>query len=313
LTPRISVIICAYTHRRWALLKRSVESVLAQSSPAHEVIVVADHDDRVLELAQAAFPQLGVVASTERPGLTGARNTGVRHSAGDVVAFLDDDAWADPSWLSRLAGAFANPLVIGVGGAVEPEWPDAPPEWLPREFYWVVGCSYRGLPRASAPIRNPIGANMALRREAIERVGGFADGIGRVGAVPLGCEETELAIRARQQDPSAIVLYLPDARVSHSVPTERTTWSYYRERCWSEGLSKAVLTRELGISDGLASERSYATRTLGQGILRGLRDCVHGDPAGLLRAGAIVAGLAITTAGYVRGSLGAPRDRKALA
>jgi glycosyltransferase involved in cell wall biosynthesis len=303
--PRISVVICGYTHLRWALLERAVQSVLTQSAPPDEVLVVADHDEQLLELVRAAFPQLGIIASEERPGLSGARNSGLRHSSGDVVAFLDDDAQADPNWLARLEDAFADPLVIGVGGRVEPEWADGPPDWLPGEFYWVVGCSYRGLPSASAPVRNPIGANMAFRRDAVEGVGGFADGIGRVGATPLGCEETELAIRLRQHNPGAVVLYLPDACVRHRVPRERTTWGYYRARCWSEGLSKAVVTRAVGVSDGLASERSYVARTLRQGVLRGLRDATHGDRAGLLRAGAIAAGLTLTTAGYVRGRFSA--------
>ena len=54
---------------------------------------------------------------------------------------------------------------------------------------------------------------MAFRRAAVERVGGFIPGIGRVGVTPLGCEETELAIRLRQDDPRAVVLYVPGARV----------------------------------------------------------------------------------------------------
>jgi hypothetical protein len=144
---------------------------------------------------------------------------------------------------------------------------------------------------------------MAFRRRAIERTGGFSAALGRSGGTPLGCEETELAIRVRRQNPGAVVLHLPGARVRHRVPADRATWAYYRSRCWSEGLSKAAVTREVGMGDGLRSERVYVLRTLRRGVLGGLRDALRGDRNGLLRSGAIVAGLVITTAGYARGRI----------
>ena len=62
----------------------------------------------------------------------------------------------------------------------------------PREFNWVVGCTHRGMPSTTAPVRNLIGCNMSFRREVFSRIGGFRDQIGRVGARPSGCDETEL-------------------------------------------------------------------------------------------------------------------------
>src|SRR5439155_54307 len=75
------------------------------------------------------------------------------------------------------------------------------PTWHPPEFGWVVGCSYRGLPVEPAPVRNLIGCNMSMRRELFDAVGGFTHGIGRIGTIPLGCEETEWCIRVRQRFP----------------------------------------------------------------------------------------------------------------
>jgi GT2 family glycosyltransferase len=299
----ISVVICSFTEARWLLLSRAVESALTQSQPPEQVIVVVDHDPALLERARTAFGRVEVIASDESPGLSGARNAGVWRSTGEVVAFLDDDAEADPDWLVGMRHAFGQPHVVGVGGFVEPDWTGTAPSWLPREFHWVVGCSYQGLPVTVQPIRNPIGANMAFRRRAIERAGGFNAALGRIGSVPLGCEETELAIRVCRRTPGAVVLHVPEARVRHTVPAERTTWGYYRSRCWSEGLSKAAVTRDVGMGAGLQSERRYVVRTLRQGVLRGVRDACRGDGTGLLRAGAIVAGLIITTVGYARGRL----------
>ena len=94
---------------------------------------------------------------------------------------------------------------------------------------------------------------------------------------------------------------VPEARVRHLVPEGRTTWRYFRSRCWSEGLSKAVMTGRVGSDDGLASERAYVTKTLPSGVAHGVADALRGRPEGLRRAGAIVAGLGLTAAGYARG------------
>ena len=174
---------------------------------------------------------------------------------------------------------------------------------MPPEFYWTIGCSYRGLPTQTAPIRNPIGANMSFRRAVFDRIEGFVDGIGRVGRTPLGCEETELSIRARRAFPGGTVLHVPAAVVEHLVPDERVSWRYFVSRCWAEGLSEALVTQEVGSTDALSSERTYTLKTLPTGVLRGLMDGVRGDLAGLRQSGAIVTGLLVTMAGYARGRL----------
>jgi GT2 family glycosyltransferase len=301
-TSRVSVVICAYSTHRWDALVEAVASVREQDPEPNEVVVVIDHNDELLARAARALPEALVVANDERRGLSGARNTGVRHASGELVAFLDDDASARPGWLQALTCAFEDESVIGVGGVALPVWESAAPAWIPSEFLWVVGCSYRGLPAQRAEIRNPIGANMAFRRDVLTRVGGFTDGIGRIGRTPLGCEETELSIRARAATGGRIV-QRHDAEVEHLVTDDRASWTYFRQRCWAEGLSKVAVARRVGSDAALASERAYVLRTLPTGVWRGLADAARGDRTGLARAGAIVCGLAITTAGYVRGRL----------
>jgi GT2 family glycosyltransferase len=302
--PRVSVVICAYTDQRWDALVEAVASAREQDPPPHEVLVVIDHNLDLLGRAIRELPEARVFANEEGRGLSGARNTGVRHAAGEIVAFLDDDACARPGWLRALARAFEDPTVIGAGGIALPMWESCPPAWIPPEFLWVVGCSYRGLPPTRAEIRNPIGANMAFRRTVLERVGGFKDGIGRVGRTPLGCEETELSIRARAATGGRII-QMPDAKVEHRVSADRTRWRYFRRRCWAEGLSKAVVSRSVGSNAALERERTYVMRTLPTGVWRGLADASRGDRSGVARSGAIVTGLTITTAGYLRGRLSA--------
>jgi glycosyltransferase involved in cell wall biosynthesis len=301
-TLDVSVVICAYTEARWDDLVTAVESVQQQSAPPREIVVVIDHNASLLERVRRHFPDVVAVDNKESRGLSGARNTGVAVARGEVIAFLDDDAVAAHDWLAQLNAGYSDPLVLGVGGTIKPMWVDGRPNWFPEEFNWVVGCTYRGTPRKTAPVRNLIGCNMSFRREVFEVIGGFRNGIGRVGTHPVGCEETELCIRANQRWPQSVLLYESRARVHHRVPSSRACWDYFRARCYAEGLSKALVARSVGTRDGLASERAYTFRTLPRGVIRGLADVApRGDPTGLARAGAIVAGLAITTAGFLVG------------
>jgi GT2 family glycosyltransferase len=304
----VSVVICAYTAERWTDLEAAIQSVRAQTAPAAELIVVADHNASLAARARDAHPEVRVLENRHARGLSGARNTGVEAATGDVVAFLDDDAVAAPDWLERVVAAY-RPEVLGVGGAAEPAWPSARPRWFPPEFDWVVGCTYRGLPESAAPVRNLIGANMSLRREVLEGVGGFEVGLGRVGKLPLGCEETDLCIRAGARSPGETFVFEPRARVAHTVTPERTTLRYFAARCYAEGRSKAIVARRSGAGSGLSTERSYSLRTLPRGIARGLADAVRRrDPFGLARAVAIAGGFCVTLAGYVAGTAVA-RDR----
>lgn len=294
--PDISVVICAYTEERWHDLVAAVESVRIQSLPPHEIIVVVDHNHDLLERARSELSQIVILQNGESPGLAGARNTGVATATGAIVAFLDDDAIAAPDWLEQLCVEYDDPRVLGVGGSIEPLWPVSRPGWFPKEFDWVVGCTYRGMPQSTVAVRNLIGCNMSYRQEAFQAVGPFL--------LSPKCDETEFCIRVRQHWPQRQFIYKPQARVFHQVTPERATWRYFCWRCYFEGRSKAVVIRLVGNKDGLASERAYTLRTLPQGIVQGLVHTIrHRDKAGLMRALTIMAGLTFTTAGYLMGTI----------
>lgn len=296
---KVSVIICAYSDDRREQLHRAIASVLAQRSKPSEVIVVIDHNTPLWLDVFAAYPTLAVIVNEGARGLSGARNTGLRRASGDILAFLDDDAIADPYWLARMLPHYDNPSVIGVGGRVLPLWQVDRPRWFPEEFQWVVGCSYRGQPDRIEPVRNPIGCNMSFRRTVFDLTGGFREGIGRTAADAAGCEETELCIRATQAMPGALILYDPQMSVHHQVTAERAGWRYFRKRCLAEGRSKTQVVKAVGAQDGLASEHRYVMRVLPAGILRALGDSVLKlDPWALARAGGIVFGLGYTVWGY---------------
>ncbi len=306
--PEVSVVICTYSDARWQYLVQAVRSVQNQRTRPHEIIVVVDHNPGLLARVQAELPGVIVVDNHEPKGTSGAKNSGAARATGSLVAYLDDDAVAEPDWLERLTAPLSDPAVLGVGGRATPQWPDRRPRWFPEEFDWVVGCTHRGLPETVAPIRNPIGCNMVIRRQVFESFGGFYNNLGTVGGRPLGCEETEFCIRASRQSPGQVWLYQPDALVHHHVPPQRTTWRYFFRRCHSEGLSKALLAQLAGTRAGLASERQHALHVLPRAALRGLYDLIFRlDIGGLGRAAAIVLGLSVTASGYVQGSLASLR------
>ncbi|RJL32655.1 glycosyltransferase family 2 protein [Bailinhaonella thermotolerans] len=301
---RISTVICAYTDERWDDVHAAVDSVRRQRREPYEIIVVVDHNPGLHRRLKESLADCVVIENAGARGLSGGKNTGVAAARGDVVAFLDDDAVAEPGWLAHLAAGYDGPRVAGVGGLTRPLWPGERPAWFPEEFDWVVGCTYRGMPEGRAPVRNLMGGNASFRREAFEVAGGFASHIGRGrDRRPLGCEETEFCIRLRQRSPESVLLFDDRAVIWHKVPAARARFAYFRSRCYAEGLSKALVTASVGGRDGLSSERAHALRALPRGVAAGLRDLARGRPAGASRAGAIVVGLGLTAAGYAAGAM----------
>lgn len=298
-----SVVICAHSMERWSDIGEAVGSVLAQAAPADEIVLVIDHNRNLFERCQQELQHIKVIESCETKGLSGARNSGVAAAKGEIVAFLDDDAVADPGWLKAMAPLFENPSICGVGAVASPRWLGARPRWFPDEFLWVVGCAYRGL--EAGVVRNGLGCAMGLRRSIFQRVGGFDPRLGRNGStLPISCEETEFSLRAARVIPNAQFIYAPDAAVEHKVPVERLTFGYFLLRCFAEGVSKARVKRLAG-GRSLATERAYVLRTLSGGSAKGIAEAVFRlDPWAGARAIAIMVGLASTVVGYAWESLG---------
>jgi GT2 family glycosyltransferase len=297
-------VVCAYTEKRLSQIRAALDSIARQTTPPWQVIVVADHNAALGDRLAAEYPGLEVISNKFGKGLSGARNTGVEHATGDVVVFLDDDARAQPQWLEALLAPYDDESVVGVGGMVLGDW-SAPgrPAWLPEEFLWVVGCSYRGQPRVKAEVRNPIGANMSFRRSAFDQAGLFDSSVGRTFASsrPLGCEETEFSIRLRRLSPGARIIYEPQAVVYHQIDQSRATWRYFLGRCRAEGCSKARVSRLSGASAALSSERSYVTQTIIRAVRRELNGVFRpGRKDSMMRLAALSLGTLSAAAGYIK-------------
>src|SRR4029077_19149077 len=300
--PSASVIVCAYTLERWSILCEAVDSLRRQSVPPLEILVVIDHNPELLHRAGETFEDVRVLDNGGPQGSSEAKNSAILAARGEVLAFLDDDAVAEPSWLEEMLAPYEDPSVLGTCGAPVPRWAEGSrPGWMPEEFLWTVGGAYRGLPREPRAVRNPIGAAMSFRASVFDQVGLFHGGLGPNMSTPAphgGGEDTELGIRTLQANPGCSLIHVPGARVHHHVPEERTRFSYFLRRCWLEGRAKALLSVVVGMADGLSSERSYVLAVLPSGIARGLRAGVGGDRSAPARAGAILAGLTCTAGGW---------------
>lgn len=261
-----SVIICTYSPDRRPELLRAIDSVRGQVLEPREIVVVVDHNEELARSLCAVLPPDVILAANAGPwGLSGARNTGVRTARGEIVAFLDDDAWTERDWLVHLSEAFRDPDVMGVGGRIIPAWPDARrPLWFPEELDWVVGCTYAGLPLASDQrVRNVIGCNMAFRRSVFEGVGYFRSALGRVGKTTGQAEETDLCLRVLRGFPGAIIRYEPRAVVHHRVTIDRATPRFLLTRSYNEGYWKRQMRGlQTGTPDGVLSSESLYLRHL---------------------------------------------------
>lgn len=191
----VSVVVC--TRDRPEQLARCLRSLQDLSSPPHEIIVVdnAPNTDKTRQFCSGSSNIRYVVEP--RPGLSRARNTGLRHITGDIVAFTDDDVVVHPDWIPRLQQGFHNPQVMAVTGLVLPAELETESQLIFEIGLGNFGWGYQGknfdpqffeaTKHLGVPVwRIGAGANMAFRREIFDRVGYFDE---RLGAGASGCSE----------------------------------------------------------------------------------------------------------------------------
>jgi glycosyltransferase involved in cell wall biosynthesis len=255
---KVSVVISTYSEDRSRYVHDCIESLKSQSISPSEIILVLDPRPQLLDFYRSKFSRDARVLAGDGFGLSNARNAGVKSAGGDIVAFIDDDAIASTDWIKNLVAVYDDPQVVGAGGRIDPVWKNGIPIWFPEELNWVVGCSYKGLPKHKTSVRNPIGCNMSFRRMIFGMVGYFRTDMGRFGRVLLGSEEPEFSLRILNTFPKFKIIYEPRALVYHTVEKSRRKITYLLRRSLYEGLSKALIPPFKGNkSKGLSTENQY--------------------------------------------------------
>jgi cellulose synthase/poly-beta-1,6-N-acetylglucosamine synthase-like glycosyltransferase len=224
--PTVSVVVPAYNSQ--ATIGRCIESLLAQEFPpeGYEVIVVDNNSSDNTHLVVQQYPvRLGFESVLQSPGA--ARNRGMEMARGPILAFIDADCVADPTWLTNLTAPFLDPAVGVVGGRILSQEPNT---GLVEAFLATVKRADAQRYHAGEPMGFPTG-NVAYRRAALDPVGPFD------AAMPWG-EDIDLAWRV-QAVAGFQGVYVDDAVVYHK---HRSTVTGLLRQYWKYGTSEIVLT-----------------------------------------------------------------------
>lgn len=248
----ITVILCTYN--RCGMLPKALNCIAVSTLPQSvkwEVLVVDNNsNDQTREIVEGycnRYPGRFRYLFETQPGLSNARNAGIREAKGDIIVFMDDDVTVEPTWVQNLTANMHNGEWVGVGGRVIPEWDCTPPQWLSLDQWYALGPLpnfYFG-PDACELTEPPFGANMAYRKEMFEKYGGFRTDLGRRPGTLMSNEDTEFG--ARLLAAGEKLRYESSAVVYHPVQKDRTDKKYFLSWWFHKG---QATIRQFGVQPG---------------------------------------------------------------
>jgi glucosyl-dolichyl phosphate glucuronosyltransferase len=248
---RFSIVI-ATCNRAEGLRETLASLATLEPAASWEVVVVdnnsTDHTRAVVERTIAGFPAPLRYTFEREQGRSAALNHGFSLAHGQIMVTTDDDVRVERDWLNRIDAGIQSQACDYVGGRVLPVWGGPRPRWLPTtngRLWAAIALLDYGQSPIPFGTRVPLGVNMAMRREALERAGGFDHRIGRKAGTLLGQEVREWCLRAH--DAGLKGFYVPDVVVHHLIPRERLTKAYFRSWFFWRGISRAMLYADAGL------------------------------------------------------------------
>ncbi|SMF26497.1 Glycosyltransferases, probably involved in cell wall biogenesis [Cellulosimicrobium cellulans J34] len=311
----LSVSVVVPTYRRPQYVRQCLEHLGRLRTAPLEVLVVDASPDEETRAVVDAFPGVRYLRNELGAGSTPeSRGIGVDAARGDVVAFVDDDAYVDEEWLDEITGPYADARVVGVGGRIVNGDPGEERRGLNRIGRLLPDGRLLGNftadPGRVVAVDHFLGANMSFRRRAILDVGGVHGGY----PAPCVCEESDIALRQRALgrrlvfNPRAVVRHVS---APYSIRGDRFDRRWHFIACRNQA---AMLVRIFGPASGYP--RAYAITTArrsGRSIRAALRDLVRSRPhAGSVRKlGGSVSRAAIELSGVAVGLVAGVRARRA--
>ena len=256
----MSLSILIPTHNRSELLSRTLESLCAVTLPPSgpaglEIVIIANAcTDQTRAIVEQIAPTMPIpTRCVEEPtvGLNPARNRALAEARGEILAFLDDDVWVEPTWLIELLAIFdAQPADI-VAGTVDLWWEAVErPAWLDTRSAHLLSCVNYGdqIIELTKP-GQAVGANFAFRRRVTDHIGAFTVGLDRTGDTTLAGGDTDFLARAL--DAGHRMFYAPRAIVKHWVSPQRITPEYLGRVAYANGLARAFLRKNFSVPRAL--------------------------------------------------------------
>jgi O-antigen biosynthesis protein len=249
--PRVSVVVCSYNGAR--TIRDCFEGLRRLAYPDFEVIVVNDGSS---DATPAIAREYGFrVIDSENGGLSRARNLGLHAASGEIVAYLDDDAYPDPHWLRYLAWTFLHTTHVGVGGPNIPPPGDGPvAEGVARAPGGPLHVLLSDREAEHIP-----GCNMAFRRRALEAIGGFDPQFRTAG------DDVDICWRLRQK--GGTLGFHPAAMVWHH--RRNSVQAYWKQQV-GYGRAEALLERKWPEKYNTPGHLRWMGRLYGGGATRAL-------------------------------------------
>jgi len=161
-------------------------------------------------------------------GHTFARNRGINEARGEILSFIDDDAFVDQNFIKEIQSYFdKNNQVSAIGGKILPVYEGETPKWMSKYLLTLVSALDLGnSPKKFKGSKFPIGANMAFRADVFEKYGHFNTDLGRRGSGLEGGDEKEVFLRLKKEKEE--IHYVPSVKVDHIIPEKRLTMEYIK-------------------------------------------------------------------------------------
>jgi len=259
----LSIIICTYNRDKY--LYDALKCIAENSFPCseYEIVLVNNNstDNTVNECKRfhKDFPQVNFNYFVElNQGLSFARNRGIMEAKGDCLVFLDDDSFVEKNYLKNLADNLEKHTDYeAFGGKVSPEFENGEtPIWLSKWTYsWVSAIDLGKKIQHFKGEKYPIGANMGIRKDILEKVGYFNTKLGRSKKNLKGGEEKDIFNRIKNL--GGKIYYFPNIEVRHIIPPHRTTDDYIVRMAQGVGMTERIRTLYI-------SKISYIKRLLSE-------------------------------------------------